>query len=561
MLRLATLTAALALVATAALAQAPTQTVSTDITTNSIWTTGSVVLMDGLIYVRPGATLTIQPGVIVKGKAAPSAGTGDLASGLVVMQGGRLIAAGEANSPIIFTAEADNVADRFDLDETNRGLWGGVILLGRATNNRGIRNIEGIPVSDDTRYGCDGATIVCDDNDDSGTLRYVSIRHAGFGFQPNSEINGLTMGAVGRGTTVEYVEVFANSDDSYEFFGGTVNTRWLVAAFSGDDEFDWDTGYTGFGQWWFSIKDSTGETGRCFEADGAASPFTATPLSNPTITNLTCIGAGVAGTPGGSEAGSPALLLRENTQGKLYNSVITDWNNLGLQIEDTGDPLTSSRSRFDDGTLDLRNNIWFGFGAGNTWSSLVEGTDATLEAALEQRNTLADPQLVAIARDQSETLDPRPMPGAPPASGSDFSYTLLQNPFFTPTTYRGAFSPDGPTWLAGEWSVLATNGYLSGAATPVEGSPRSATLTIESVRPNPIATSSSVAFSLPQAGAVRLALLDITGREVAVLVNSHLSSGTHSVNLDASPLASGVYVLRLTGDAGSMSRRIVVGHR
>ena len=205
MLRLATLLLALTAGASA-LAQAPTQTVSTDVTTNTTWATGSIVLLDGLVYVRPGATLTIQPGVIVKGKASPSVSTGDLASGLVVMQGGRLMAVGEANSPIIFTAEVDNVADRFDLDETNRGLWGGVILLGRATNNRGIRNIEGIPVSNDTRYGCDGATIICDDNEDSGTLRYVSIRHAGFGFEPNSEINGLTMGAVGRGTTIEYVE-------------------------------------------------------------------------------------------------------------------------------------------------------------------------------------------------------------------------------------------------------------------------------------------------------------------------------------------------------------------
>jgi hypothetical protein len=511
--------------------------------------------------VHPGATLTIQPGVIVKGKAAPSAGTGDLASGLVVMQGGRLHAAGEANTPIILTAEADNVADRFDLDETNRGLWGGVILLGRATNNRGIRNIEGIPVSNDTRYGCDGATIICDDNDDSGTLRYVSIRHAGFGFEPNSEINGLTMGAVGRGTTIEYVEVFANSDDSFEFFGGTVDTRWLIAAFSGDDEFDWDTGFTGRGQWWFSIKDSTGETGRCFESDGAASPFTATPLSNPTITNVTCIGPGVAGTPGGSEAGSPALLLRENTQGKLYNSVVTDWNNLGLQIEDTGDPLTSSRSRFDDGTLDLRNNVWFGFGAGNTWADLVAGTDASLEAALEARNALVDPQLASVARDQSETLDPRPLAAGPAASGADFSYPLLQDVFFTPTTYRGAFAPDAPTWIAGEWSVLATNGYLSNAATPAEGGPGGSALTLDTAQPNPVRGVSTVSFALPEAGSARLALYDVMGRELAVLVDEQLGAGGHMVTVDASVLAPGVYVLRLEGDAGAVTQRVVIAGR
>ena len=549
---------ALIAIAAPSRAQAPTQTVADDITANTTWNSGSVVLLDGLIYVRPGVTLIIQPGVIVKGKAAPSGSTGDLASGLVVMQGGRLVADGQANQPIIFTAEADNVGDRFDLDETNRGLWGGVILLGRATNNRGIRNVEGIPTSTDTRYGCDGATIVCDDNDDSGVLRFVSIRHGGFGFEPDSEINGLTMGAVGRGTVIDHVEVFANSDDSYEWFGGTVDTRHLVAAYSGDDEFDWDTGFTGRGQWWFSIKASTGETGRCFESDGAASPFTATPLSNPTITNVTCIGAGAAGTPGGSEAGSPALLFRENTQGKLYNSVITDWNNLGLQIEDTGDPLTSSRARFDDGALDLRTNLWFGFGAGNSFGALTAGADAALEAALEARNTLADPQLMTIARGQTGTFDPRPVPSGTAASGADFTHALLQDPFFATTAYRGAFEPDVTSWLSGTWSVLATNGYLSGAATPAEGGPNAGGFSLQGARPNPTIGVGSVAFSLETAGSVRLALYDVTGRQVAVLAEGTMSTGAHSASFDAAGLAPGVYVLRLSGDAGVATSRVTI---
>jgi len=559
MYRSATLLAALSfVVAVPAAAQAPTMTASADITTNTTWATGQVVLLDGLVYVRPGATLTIQAGVIVKGKAEPSPATSDLASGLVVMQGGRLVADGQPTQPIIFTAELDNVADRFDLDETFRGLWGGVVLLGRATNNRGVRNVEGIPVSNDTRYGCDGSTIVCVDNDDSGILRYVSIRHAGFGFEPNSEINGLTMGGVGRGTVIDHVEVFANSDDSYEWFGGTVDTRHLVAAFSGDDEFDWDTGYTGRSQWWFSIKASTGETGRCFESDGAASPFTATPLSNPTITNVTCIGAGVAGTPGGSEAGSPALLLRENTQGKLYNSIVTDWTNLGLQIEDTGDPLTSSRSRWDDGSLDLRNNVWWGFGAGNSFAELTAGTDGVLETQLGERNLLADPQLNAMVRDQSGSMDPRPAAAGPAASGADFSYTPLQDAFFTPTTYRGAFAPDEPTWLAGTWSVLVTNGYLSGPATPAEGGPAAGALSLSTARPNPAGFTSTVVLTLPAPAAVRLAVYDVIGREVAVVTDATLAEGSHTATVDVSGLTPGVYVLRLTGEAGSAVTRLTV---
>ncbi len=549
---------AAAVLATPARAQAPTMTVAADIASSTTWTTGSVILLDGLVYVRPGATLTIQPGVVVKGKAAPSGSTGDLTSGIVVMQGGRLVADGLSTAPVIFTAEVDNVDDRFDLDETNRGLWGGVVLLGRATNNRGVRNVEGIPVSNDTRYGCDGVVIVCDDNDDSGVLRYVSIRHAGFGFEPNSEINGLTMGGVGRGTVIDHVEVFANSDDSFEWFGGTVDTRHLVAAFSGDDEFDWDTGFTGRGQWWFSIKASTGETGRCFEADGAASPFTATPLSNPTITNVTCIGAGVSGTPGGSDAGSPTFLFRENTQGKLYNSVATDWTNMGLQIEDTGDPLTSSRSRFDDGSLDLRTNVWWAFGAGAGFADLIAGVDAALEAAVAERNQLADPQLVSINRAQSGTLDPRPVPGGTAASGADFSHVPLQDGFFSATTYRGAFEPGVTSWLAGTWSVLATNGYLSGAVTPAEGGPSEAGFAVRGVRPNPVVGVGSVAFTLETAGSIRLAMYDVTGREVAVLAEGALAAGAHTATIDSAGLAPGVYVLRLAGEAGVATSRVTI---
>src|SRR5690606_36912053 len=131
----------------------------------------------------------------------------------------------------------------------------------------------------------------------SGTIRYVSIRHAGFTRTPNEEINGLTFGGVGRGTLVEYVEVFANSDDSFEWFGGTVNSKYLVGAFGGDDDFDWDTGFSGKGQFWFSIKASSGDVGRCIEGDGAASPFTATPLSRPVVSNMTCIGSGLGSAP------------------------------------------------------------------------------------------------------------------------------------------------------------------------------------------------------------------------------------------------------------------------
>src|SRR5690606_39227492 len=180
--------------------------------------------------------------------------------------------------------------DPDDLTTDDRGLWGGVILLGRASLNvaGGEEQIEGLPESDVRgTYGGD------DDDDDSGVMRYVSIRHGGARIAPDNEINGLTMGGVGRGTTIEHVEVFANQDDGFEWFGGTVNTRYLVAAFCGDDSFDYDEGFRGKGQFWFALQagDDAGSGG---EFDGGTTPEDGQPYAIPTVYNMTLIGSGAA---------------------------------------------------------------------------------------------------------------------------------------------------------------------------------------------------------------------------------------------------------------------------
>ena len=255
------------------------------------------------------------------------------------MVNGELIADGRADAPIIMTAEADDVNNPTDLDEFDRALWGGLILLGRATTNStpGVNNVEGVPASDDTRFGCDGTTgFECDDDDSSGILRYVSVRHAGFGFEADSEINGITFGAVGRGTVVDYVEVFANSDDNFEFFGGTVSAKHLVGAFSGDDTFDTDRGFRGRFQFGLSLNNPGADAGRCLENDGGVSSLggeDATPFSLPVYSNITCIGAGADAdiTQLGEEGNSAALQLRDNTGGKIYNSIFVDYPQAGAR--------------------------------------------------------------------------------------------------------------------------------------------------------------------------------------------------------------------------------------
>ena len=570
--------------AVTASASAQTVTVSQDIATNTTWTASNTYLLDGLIFVRPGATLTIEPGTVIRGQQTPSTSTGDAASGIIVMVNAKIEANGTADAPIIMTAESDDLTSNSDLDEFDRGLWGGLIVLGRATTNStpGINFIEGVPESADTRFGCDTSTtgFACDDDDDSGTLRYVSLRHAGFGFQPDSEINGMTFGAVGRGTTIEYVEVFANSDDAFEFFGGTTEVKYLVGSFNGDDTIDTDRGFRGKFQFALSLNGPGDDAGRCFEADGGTSSLggeDATPFSNPIYSNVTCIGAGSTADQAqlGEEGNSAALQLRDNTGGKIYNSIFTDFPGSALNLEalSSGEDTENRFGNNTEGTNDLviRNNIFFGFGDGDTAGDLVDDDDdndaarqTAIENALFSGNTVADPQLARISgRASGDRLDPRPLAAGPAATGAQFSGNALAgDAFFTTVSYLGAFAPtqsadDGSseTWLAG-WTALAQNGYLSGQAVTSETTPEAEALAL-SVGPNPTTGDATVRFSLAEAQTVEVSVYDVTGRLVAT-ASGTFAAGPASAPVATAGLAPGLYLVRVQGDSVQGTRTLTV---
>ncbi|MDJ0644800.1 MAG: hypothetical protein QNJ57_02350 [Flavobacteriaceae bacterium] len=214
------------------------------ITSSETWTNDKIYVLNQKVVVEAGVTLTIQEGTIIKG----SPGTGSLASALIVARGATINAAGTATRPIIFTSTQDNIAvgqtAGTNLDENDRGLWGGVLILGNAPSSfKGDVDevqIEGIP-ADDTfgLYGGDQA------DDNSGVFQYVSIRHGGALIGEGNEINGLTLGGVGTGTIIDNVEVVANVDDGIEFFGGTVNATNLFVWACGDDALDIDQAYSG----------------------------------------------------------------------------------------------------------------------------------------------------------------------------------------------------------------------------------------------------------------------------------------------------------------------------
>jgi len=220
----------------------PTISVSDNIDTDTTWETGKVYILEGRIAVLDGATLTIEPGVIVKGRE----GSGSNATALLIARGGKLMAEGTDNSPIIFTSVADYILpgeiESPNLDPTLDGLWGGLLVLGKApiSADAPAVQIEGIPPSD--QNGLYGGT---EENDNSGIIKYISIRHGGANIGEGNEINGLTLGGVGSGTTIENVEIIANQDDGIEWFGGTVNVTNAILWNVSDDAVDTDQAWAG----------------------------------------------------------------------------------------------------------------------------------------------------------------------------------------------------------------------------------------------------------------------------------------------------------------------------
>lgn len=214
------------------------------LTANTTWTKGKVYVLSGRVTVASGATLTIEPGVIVKGEA----GSGANASALVIARGAKINAVGTSTQPIIFTSISDEIMPGQiaspNMDPTLEGLWGGILILGNAKGSfaGGVTEvqIEGIPASDTN--GLYGGS---NDADNSGVLKYISIRHGGANIGEGNEINGLTLGGVGSGTVIENIEVVANQDDGIEWFGGTVSVKNALIWNSGDDGLDTDQAWAG----------------------------------------------------------------------------------------------------------------------------------------------------------------------------------------------------------------------------------------------------------------------------------------------------------------------------
>lgn len=517
-------------------------TIQGSITKNLTLNPAKKYLLKGFVYVTNGATITMKPGQIIFGDLA-TAGT------LIISKGAKINANGTATRPVVFTSQRKP-------GQRKAGDWGGVIILGKAPINikSGTNVIEG---GLDATLGAYGGT---DPEDNSGTFRYVRIEFPGIAYLPDNEINGLTLGGVGRGTTIEYVQVSYSGDDSFEWFGGTVNAKYLIAFKGLDDDFDTDFGYSGKNQFVLGIRDAAiadVSGSNCFESDNDGTGTYNKPRTSAIFSNVTCVGPMRDSTYTTFNSNfKRAAHIRRASLESIYNSVIVGYPT-GLLIDGDRSAIAAKTD-----SLQIRNDIF-----GGTFRKSQLTTNATAAAGFSVApwyNTTAfgnrtiGNQTDLKLTDPFNDLKPNASPSAASVAltGADFSNARLADTFFTKTTFVGAM---GTTrWDTG-WTVYnaQTFDYSTGKVdNEAQNVPDG--FALNQNYPNPFNPSTTLSFSVPKSQNVRLSVYDLTGREVKMLVNGVVEAGAHQVTFDATSLTSGVYLYRLESDGYRMTQKMTL---
>ncbi|MCL6523376.1 MAG: hypothetical protein K6T34_01835 [Thermoflavifilum sp.] len=318
--------------------QSDTINVRGTISSSTTWKSNKVYRLRGYVYVDSPAVLTIEAGTKIISNR-------DSAGVLVIYKGAKIIAEGTKDKPIVFTSGETN---------PKPGDVGGLVLVGKATGNGNHAVLEGGVDASHKSFGGN------DDHDNSGIIKYVRIEYAGKAVNPNDEINGLSLYAVGDGTTIDYVQVIRGLDDAFEFFGGSVNCKHLIAYNCFDDDFDMDDGYHGKIQFAISIKDplvtdktAPGDYSNNFEVDntdGKSKPYTATPITHPLLSNFTAIGPNNA--PNTNPYHGYGMRWRRGAQFELVNSIVIGGQKAGIDLDD--DP---TAIYYRDGISGFKNSL------------------------------------------------------------------------------------------------------------------------------------------------------------------------------------------------------------
>ncbi len=434
------------------------------IITNRTLKSGYTYKLRGLVYVTNGAILTIEPGTKVVGELNKN-------GALIICRGAKIIADGTATSPIIFTSEAAT---------PQRGDWAGLVILGQApTNNSfngqdGIGEIEG-GINNSDGLGLYGLGMSSNVADNSGILRYVRIEYAGYAFLPDKEINGLTLAGVGNQTVIDYVQVSFANDDSFEWFGGTVNCTHLISYRTLDDDFDTDNGYNGKVQFGIVLRDSSIadiSKSEAFESDNDANGsdrktfVTAIGTSvvpvktNAIFSNITAVGPKATSTSIGSSLFLAGAQLRRNSEQSIVNSIFIGWNggSVNALLIDGSKGIPTDLNLEPNAGLTFRNNIIAGASTnavsyaanstaptGATKASITTWVN-TSTFANTMLNANTDVNLIAPFNYSNPDFNPANA-SSPAASGAAFAISKLSTGF-TNVTYRGACNV-GDIWWKG----------------------------------------------------------------------------------------------------------------
>ena len=414
------------------------------IRTSQTWKKDFVWRLRGYVYVTDGATITIEPGTkIVSNK--------DSAGVLVIYKDAKIIADGTSSSPIVFTSAESSPAP---------GDLGGVILVGQAKGNNNHSVIEG---GVDPAFSSFGGT---DDTHNSGTLRYVRIEYAGKAVNPGDEVNGLSLYGVGSGTTIDYVQVLRGLDDAFEFFGGAVNCKHLIAYNCADDDYDMDDGYRGMIQFAISIKDpaftdnkgTTGDVSNNFEVDNVnpanGLALSRSPITFPVLSNFTAIGPNDAA--GTSADYGWGMRWRRGAKFILANSIVMGGHKGGLRLQEDSSIAYYVRgtSAFYNSFLHaVTNDVDVQTGLTIPGIPSYDGASITAQTTGQYKSTIVDDPADVKLTDPFNNVTPnlKPAAGSPALTGALFDFGTLNADFFEKVSYRGAL--DGTNdWTAG-WSV------------------------------------------------------------------------------------------------------------
>ncbi len=413
-------------------------TITGDITTDTRWYSNARYFLSGFVHVKNNATLTIDAGTVIKGVSGTK-------GALIIEKGSKIMAQGTSSQPIIFTSDKP-------ARQRAAGDWGGLVICGKATTNKHDSGV-GVGVAEGGIGSLYGGN---DDADNSGILQYVRIEFPGIALTAtsNSEINGLTLYSVGSGTTIDHIQVSYSGDDSFEWFGGTVNCKYIVALRGLDDDFDTDNGYRGKVQFALGIRDpavadQSGSNG--FESDNDAEGSLTIPVTAPTFSNVTLFGPYANSTTNVNSLYKRAMHLRRSTQLSVFNSIFVGWPK-GLILDGT---VGNTPTMAANNTLQIEKTILAGMEAN---FEAVSGTPSTPYSVAEIQTYFEDASRGNIDnKTVADIIGSSPLsltaPPLLPAAGSNFltgasfTNTKLSGTYFTSVTHLGAFGTTD--WTSG----------------------------------------------------------------------------------------------------------------